>query len=341
MRNLSPGTLILGIFAVLFGLVAAYAAKSYLQEKEAQAATGPAMVNVPMAVADLPAERIVTKDDIMVIPLTQKQLEEYDQYIPYMMRSHEIVGRTLSKPMARGSVFQIANLYPVGVGPNLADRLEEGERAVTIPFTGSIAKTGLVKPGSIVDVLFRTQEDGGEALGETTLTLLEKVRVLAVGQQTFEHAVGTGDTGGTVTLAVTALQARALKVVEDRGSLTLVLRNGDDSLAAGMSGPTTLEELLGKRSNRPFTTQVYKRGRLITVIHEGDQPTYIQQETPYGMPVVGQVPAASDQTSLPPNDPASIAAGNAQWGGAAGGNHGRPAGPVPARTERATADIRF
>ena len=341
MRNLSPGTLILGIFAILFGLIAAYAAKNYLREQQAQAADGPAGTSVPMAVADLPAERTITRDDIMSVRLTEKQLEEYNDYVPYMMRGQEIIGRTLSKPMKRGGVFQIANLYPVGIGPNLADRLQEGERAVTIPFTGSIAQTGLIKPAAIVDVLFRTSENGQEVLPETTLTLLERVRVLAVGQQTFEGAVGAGDVGGTVTLAVTALQAKALKVVEDRGTLTLVLRSDDDTVAAGTSGPTTMEELLGKRSNRPFSTQVFRRGQLTTVIHQGDQPTYIYHDTPFGMPVAGQAPAVTDQTSLDRNDPASLAAHGAAKAPGAEGKTGHPASTVPAGTDRATADSRF
>jgi hypothetical protein len=142
-------------------------------------------------------------------------------------------------------------------------------------------------------------------------------------------------------LAVTALQARALKVVEDRGTLTLVLRSGDDAIAAGSSGPTTLEELLGKRSNKPFVTQYYRRGQLTEVVHEGDRPTYIHHDAPFGMPVAAQVPAVTDQTSLNRNDPASLAAGGAPRVPATGANTGRPVGSVPASTDRVTADIRF
>ena len=38
MQRLSPGTLILGIFAVLFGLVGAYAVKKYTQDQPAPVA---------------------------------------------------------------------------------------------------------------------------------------------------------------------------------------------------------------------------------------------------------------------------------------------------------------
>ena len=334
MRNLSPGTLIVGIFAVLFGLVAAYVAKDYMQEQEAEAAAiaEPVMTRVPMAVADLPAERTITKDDIMTVPQTDAQLKDYEQFVPYMVRPQEIIGRTLSRPMPQGAVFEVANLYPVGVGPDLAERLEEGERAVTIPFTGSIAQTGLVKPGAIVDVLFRTQENGKEAIEETTLTLLEQVRVLAVGEQTFQGASGTA--GGSVTLAVSALQARALKVVEDRGSLTLVLRNGEDDIAAETSGPTTLGELLGKRPGKPFSTEIYRRGRLTTVTHGAGEPIYVHHDTPYGMPVTKQVPAAqapatTDQVSVRREEADSMVAGGASWAPAQRGRARRPASPLP------------
>jgi hypothetical protein len=62
------------------------------------------------------------------------------------------------------------------------------------------------------------------------MTLLDNVQVLAVDRETEDGAtpVNTSgrSSGRTVTLAVTPLQARALQVVEDRGTLSLVLRGG-------------------------------------------------------------------------------------------------------------------
>lgn len=341
MQRLSPGTLILGIFAVLFGLVAAYAAKNYLKEKEVQAAEDQT-VAVPMAVTDLPAERIVTKDDIMVMRLTPQQIESLNVPGPFLDRSFEIVGRQLKVAVPQGQVFAINSLYPRGTGPSVADRLAPGERAVTIPFTGSIAQTGLIVPGAAVDVVFRTQPNQAQGLEETTVTLLDRVRVLAVGRETFEGAQGAA-AGGTVTLAVTSLQARALHVVEGRGSLSLVLRNADDTVATGPPQPTTLPELLGVRTNKKIVTEIYRRGQRSQTIHGDGPPQYIH-DAPYGMPVMpvaGQGPDVSDQGALPPTNSTPLAAHRTTWPTPASAEAGRAAGSAPGTTDRAATDSKF
>jgi Flp pilus assembly protein CpaB len=305
---MSPGTLILGIFAVLFGLVGAYAAKKYLQEQTPQvteeAAAQQQAYTVPVALADLPAGRTITLGDLMVERLSYEEIRRRGLPNSFMSKSSEIIGRTLKEPVRRGFAFEPTVFYPQGIAPNLADRLAPGERAVTIAFTGSAAAAGLITPGVNVDVLFRTLGDRS-GLPETTVTLLEHVNVLAVGKEMFEGANGSG--GGkfrTVTLAVNPLQARALKVVEDRGTMTLVLRNGDDADSADVPGPTTLPELLGiRRTDRPFRTEYYRRGRLTTIYHGNGSPKY-EHEAPYGMPVVGAV----QNPSQPEEAPASASA---------------------------------
>jgi Flp pilus assembly protein CpaB len=155
-------------------------------------------------------------------------------------------------------------------------------------YEGVASEAGLVTPGVFVDVLFRTHADPGQMIPETTVTLLENVKVLAVGRETFDGAVAGADEGmsqGSVTLAVTPVQARALTVVEERGTVTLALRGSDETPVATNSGPSTLHELLGLReADPPFRTEIYRGGRLTTVIHGEDGPHYVEQ-TPYGLPV--------------------------------------------------------
>jgi Flp pilus assembly protein CpaB len=342
MQRLSPGTLILGIFAVLFGLVAAYAAKNYLKEKEVQAAEDQT-IPVPMAVTDLPAERFVTKDDIMVMRLTPQQLDSLNVPGPFLDKSYEIIGRQLKEPVAQGQVFAINTIYSRGTGPTVADRLAPGERAVTIPFTGSIASSGLIIPGAMVDIVFRTLPNQGQGLEETTVTLLDRVRVLAVGRETVEGAVNSPAASGTVTLAVTSLQARALHVVQGRGSLSLVLRNASDMVATGPPQPTTLPELLGVKTSKPFATEIWRRGQRSTTIHGNGPPQYIH-DAPYGMPVLpvaGQGPDVSDQGSVPPSHPTPLAANRTIWAPQAAAGSGHATGTAPGTTDRAATDGKF
>lgn len=304
MNRMSPGTLILGIFAVLFGLVGAYAAKKYLQEQtpqeEPEAAAQQQAYVIPVALDDLPAGRTITLGDLMVERLSFEDIKRRGLPTSFMSKSSEIIGRTLKEPVRRGFAFEPTVFYPQGIAPNLADRLAQGERAATISFTGSEAQAGLITPGANVDVLFRTAGDRG-SLPETTVTLLENVKVLAVGKQMFEGASGSGGTGKfrTVTLAVTPVQARALQVVEGRGTMSLSLRNGDDNDVANVPGPTTLPELLGiRRLDKPHRTDIYRRGRLTSVYHGNGGPRY-EHQAPFGMPVVGPVQNPSQPNEVP------------------------------------------
>jgi pilus assembly protein CpaB len=309
---MSPGVLVLGILAVLFGLIGAYGAKKYIEGQSRPTETSQPteeLISVPLAVRDLPEGRTITAGDITTAQLTAKQIREMALPDSFMDRVPQIVGRTLQRGVTRGQPFEPAVFYPDGVGPRVAERLDTGERAVTIPFEGSASEAGLITPGAYVDVLFRTFADTARMAPETTVTLLDNVKVLAVDREISEGAVGPeggAPAGRNVTLAVSPVQARALKVVEDNGSLMLVLRSERDMPSASESGPSTLHELLGLHpAEPPLRTEIYRRGRLTTVVHGPEGPQYFQQATaPYGLPVRERQQASDTQRV--PHSPASV-----------------------------------
>ncbi len=311
----SPGILILGIFAVLFGLLGAYAAKKHLQVVKApEVATAPLEEtrSVPTALMDLPAGRKITNGDLQILQLTNKQIDAMQLTTAWMGRASQIVGRTLREPVTKGQTFDPAVFYPEGTGPSLAGELAAGERAMAIPFEGSAADAGLITPGSQVDVLFRTgdsPEASKSANSDTTVTLLENVRVLAIDRQTLPGALPPGQVApsGTVTLAVSPVQSRALKIVEGRGSMTLALRNDDDQTPANHNGPHNLDDLLGVQQPKPFTTEIYRRGQLTTVtFHEGERRVHFE-DTPYGMPVAKEPRPAVRSEVTQTNVPSTLA----------------------------------
>ena len=300
MQRLSPGTLILGIFAVLFALVGAYGVKKYVQDRTPQTTameTKQAVQNVPVAVMDIPAGRTIALSDVMTLTLTEQQIAQYKFHRPWMVKATEVIGRTLRQPVKQGQPFEPTAFYPMGIGPDVAAKLKAGERAVAIAYEGSAAQAGLITPGAVVDVLFRCSLDAKRKLPEASVTLISGARVLAVGQNTLEGA--TGEATGPVTLAVNETQARALKVVEGCGSLTLVLRNGMDVTPAKPLAPTTLPELFGYQAPpEPFSTQIYRRGHLSTATFQGGRQQSMVTEPPYGMPVAEPVqPSPADGSS--------------------------------------------
>ncbi len=243
----SSGTLLLGIFAVMFGLLGAYAvrkelhkpvAKSEVKEEKSQ------VVTVPVAGQNLEAGRKLTLGDIALMKLTPAQMKAQKITGSFMSNPKQIIGRIVKTPIKEGATFDTPNFYPEGTGPDLSDRLKPGYRAVTITVDQDAAVAGFAIPGSLVDVLFRADavtppnSDPQDQLPEITLTLIEGAEVLALNKDTAQSLrvdAGTPALSGkkmAITLAVTQRQAVSLQVTEGRGSISLALRGRDERVAS-------------------------------------------------------------------------------------------------------------
>ncbi len=277
MSKLSPGTLLLGIVAILFGLLGAYVVRLQLQPAPvAEAASeNPRALVVPLASTNLKAGRKISLGDVSIYRLTPEQIKRAGIDLNFMANPSQIIGRILSEDLPKGTTFQTSALYPEGVIPNPADRLLPGFRAVTVMVEGPAAVAGFTTPGAWVDVLFRANEDEQQDLPELTVTLVESVEVLALDEQTFtgakvEKNTDSGTKKMAVTLAVRPEQAAALRVVDGRGSLSLVLRNPNDDTPTALNLPRTMHDVL----DRPYTKwrmQVYRGGALSSVDFRREQ----------------------------------------------------------------------
>ncbi len=310
MARISPGTMTAAIFAILVGLAGAFAVRQYLKEAPAVAQPepeAPRTYYVPTASTDLVAGRQLTVNDITVVGMTWEQLQnsEYaDQ--PFMQDTRQIAGRVLRGEISKGSSFLTTDFYPEGMGPGIAEHLRPGQRAVTVAIENVGAVEGYARPGTLVDVLFRSAPDPTRP--EITITLLEAVDVLAVGQMTVPgHEISGAQSESTqkttVTLGVTPEQAKALKVVEGRGEMTLALRASDDVgqiISIGhQSRKMTLHQLLGLPDRVTKTMELYKGG-------EKEVITFDQRVDVSNDPLGGFIStpiAADDQWQSIPSQP--------------------------------------
>lgn len=234
MAKVSSGTMTVTVFAALVGLGGAFVVRQTMQRtvptEAAPPAPVPAPVVVPLAAMDLSPGRKLTLNDIAPQRLTQEEFKKSEfRKVTFLGNTMQIQGRTLRKAIPAGRPFQPDDFFPDGAGPDIAERLQAGYRAVTVPIESVGSVNGFAVPGSIVDVLFRAKPEG--ARPAVTLTLLERIEVLAFNVHT---TPGLRDPGAaltaaaTVTLAVTPQQAKILKVVEGRGDMSLTLRNPKD-----------------------------------------------------------------------------------------------------------------
>lgn len=235
MAKISSGTMTVTVLAALVGLGGAFVVRQTLQrpmtsEAAAPRAT-PEMVTIPLAATDLQPGRKMTLNDIAPRRMTMEQFKKSEfQKLTFLSNTQQIQGRSLRKAVQAGRPFDPGDFFPDGGGPDIAERLQPGYRAVTVPIENIGAVNGFAAPGSIVDVLFRAKPEGTRP--QVTLTLLERIEVIAfnvnvVSGNRNDPAANTPSTS-TVTLAVTPQQAKILKVVEGRGDVSLTLRNPKD-----------------------------------------------------------------------------------------------------------------
>ncbi|MBI1246472.1 Flp pilus assembly protein CpaB [bacterium] len=267
--RVSPGTLLLGVVAVMFGLLGAYIVQKNMQKPQPVAeVNAPNTYVVPRASMDLQAGREITMGDIIIHKLTADQIRQEGLPTSFMTRTSDIIGRTLRVDVPRGASFDTPLFYPEGTGPSIIERLDPGMRAVTIKVEADEAVEGFATPGSWVDVLYRSEADEDEQLPEMTVSLLEGVRIMAVNSTTTEMRTINGKRQAmeetSVTLEVTPDQAVALRVVNGRGTMALALRHPDDINPNGQLAGMTMDELLNRPVNKD-RIEVF-RGRAISQV---------------------------------------------------------------------------
>ncbi|MFK7778933.1 MAG: Flp pilus assembly protein CpaB, partial [Gimesia sp.] len=232
----------------------------------------------PIASRDLIPGQTLALDDIAILKIAPEEIDNtFDSTGKQRITGTQyIMGRVLKSPIKAGQPFHTIDLFPSGMGPGISDTLEPGNRAVTVAIhkIGNVA--GFSRPGTIVDVLFRS--DPTDGIPETTITLLEKVRVLAVGEIALPGHKGSSNTGGeySITLEVSPEQGKVLKVVEGHGVISMALRNPNENtevVSAGRSSDRlTLSNILGFLPNqRVSSMDIYRAGSLNTVHFKGNR----------------------------------------------------------------------
>lgn len=182
--------------------------------------------------------------------------------------------------------------------------LQPGTRGVGIQISDDKTAGGFVLPNDRVDVLHTVVRDvdrDGTATG-TTRTILTNIRVLAIGQTSFDQGalietVPADDTtatdadestltGTTATLEVTAEQAEILMAAAASGQLALALRAADDFGLSGVGDLAMLEGMAPVQEQSAPPVEIAEVGasqRDITIISTG-VPTTVRTAKKRGSP---------------------------------------------------------
>ena len=243
MKRISPGTVTVGVMAILFGLVTAYAARHYLNAPPAEPQR-PATAAVVRAKVNLPKYGRVREQDLEVVRVPVGQVPEGVVRIP-----SRAIYRLVKNTVMAGQPVRESDLYGVGEVPMLADQLPPGYRAVTLQVDANSALNGMIQPESYVDVTLTVQGDHPELEGIATLTLLRRVKVLATSEARFRRSEDRPGSLRNITVAASPKQANKLILAQRYGTLSVTLRSSaEDELVADAEANYDLvnpSELLG------------------------------------------------------------------------------------------------
>ena len=278
--RISP-TLILALLAIVAGGAAFWSAQRYLVQNTSSVRDRYEQRYRPRAVL-VAARDIAAGTKLKTADLARRPMPE--GFLPSgTLSEHETgaaVGRRLLAPLRAGDPLVAALVEPEHAAP-LAQRLESGSRAVTVPVDEVSSQAGLVRPGDRVDLMLAEERLQGSERCVVVTSLLESLHVLATGRATREAMLKASAMPGgadpfdqsysTITLDVTPEQAQQLAVGLRMGDLIPMLRGSGDE------NPTRLAALgTGRKGCRaeesPRTAAPAGNGVAIDIMVGGTTP---------------------------------------------------------------------
>lgn len=211
------GTLIALAVAVVFGIAAVFLANQWLSTRVSEEAV------VIKEQIPLSAVVIVGKDLDLGSLLSKENLTMADwpkANVPKgaFTNIDDVVGRITVTKMVAGSPVIAAELAADGSGVGLVAMIDPGMRAMAIRVDEVIGVGGFIMPNTFVDVIHV------EGKKKKATTILERIEVLAVAQETFVEE-GKAKLVRTVTLELALKDAEKLAAKINLGPIHLVLRN--------------------------------------------------------------------------------------------------------------------
>jgi pilus assembly protein CpaB len=222
--------------AIFFGLLAIIAAQSYLKTRVAEQ-IAQNETDVVIATTDIPLGTKIGDQHILVVKYPQKLRPE-----GAMARKEEVLDRVAYANISSKTVILNSQLAGVGAQPGLPGVTAPGMRSVSVRVDEASGVAGFIAPGTYVDVIaiMQPQLDGAKPVSKV---ILQKVKVLASGQQNQTKSDGKPALVNTVTLETTPAQAEKLKLAEAEGRLQLSIRNATDQIVEKTPGATRRDVL--------------------------------------------------------------------------------------------------
>ncbi len=221
------------LFSGILALLAVVLMQLYKSSLKEELGVAGKRVAILVAKEDVPAFTVIERSMLMT--------REYPQnYLPprHLTKglADDVIGQTTSYSVKKGDPILTTDLASTQSEAKLSRVISEKMRALALPVDRVTSFGGLLRPKDHVDILGTFQKPGEGDV--ETVTLLQNVTVLAVGAQLGSGGravdTGAGNTRGgrvridTVTVLVTPEEAELLVFAQDRGELSITMRNEED-----------------------------------------------------------------------------------------------------------------
>ena len=260
------------ILSIALGAAAVIMVRNYVAGERKVMQKGLEPIRVVVARQNVPANDPITVEMIAARPVPKKFAHANSIYPEEV---DLIVGRELLYPVRAGDPILWMDFKGGERYRGFSSMIREGERALTLAMAETSTTAGMLQPGDHIDIMGTFQPpalESGRTEQKTTITLLQNVVVLAVGQATSARSSGTRAPGGQhmVTLLVTPEEAELLVFAQQAGELYTVLRNPSDletldSLPrityTDLIQPKIREEIQTARDNRILVIRGGKESR--------------------------------------------------------------------------------
>jgi pilus assembly protein CpaB len=176
--------------------------------------------------------------------------------------------RTLLLPGQPTHLDSITKVKPTSA---ISTKIPPGFRAVTIRTDATSSVEGWARPGSRVDVNWISKINGRQGV----TTIVHNAEILSANRQAVVNPNNpNAPVPTTVTLLVSAKDAKSIKLAQPTGSLELVLRGDSDTGKVEEGGSITVDDLLhGSRTaiqrSKPTGGTLVMGGKKYLVAEDG------------------------------------------------------------------------
>lgn len=237
------------ILAIVLGVVAAKIARdTMLKNKTAAAPTGK-LAKIVVVKNDIMPGSELKSDDLTTANVDADKVPASSFQDPAAL-----AGRVAEVMLVKNSPVVEQMLAPTGTGSGLQALVPTGMRAITMEVNEFSAVAGLITPGCHVDVIATIA--GGDTGSQVAKTIVQNVKVTAVGQRTNVATDGSAPPAATpnemyksITMLCSPEDAEAIELACSTGRPRLVLRGGRDNDVVETNGIS-----LGALRGQPLTS---------------------------------------------------------------------------------------